>query len=108
MVRRFLGWPHSPRPLRLGGESSALRNGALPRKMSESFVRLGHAVRLLAGVHGLAFLLVGGHEFISEPLAHGTSCLGAAGVDQPSERQALLAALVDLHRDLVVGPANPS
>ena len=32
-------------------------------------------------------------------------CL-AAGIDDPAKRQALLATLVHLHRNLVVGPAN--
>src|SRR5690606_2227355 len=87
------------KPARTAGRSSMRR---LPREVGERLVRLGHAVGVLAGAHGLALAAIGSHQLFGEPIGHGSSPALAAGIDQPAERQALLPALVDLHRHLVV------
>src|SRR4051794_17292032 len=43
---------------------AALPPWRLPREVRERLVRVRHAVRLLAGVHRLAFLAEGGHQLV--------------------------------------------
>src|ERR671912_6720 len=64
---------------------------SLPREVGERLVRVGHAVGVLAGAHGLAFLLEGGEELVGEAVAHGAAAAVAAGLEDPADREALLA-----------------
>src|SRR5258706_11032703 len=81
-------------------------NRQLPREVGEGLVGVGHAVGLLASVHGLAFLAVGGEQLVGETLRHRAAALVTAGGEQPAEGERLLALAVDLHGHLVVGATD--
>ncbi len=63
-------------------------------------------MRLLAGVDGLAVIFGRIHQFTSQALGHGPAFLTARRLNDPPERQALLALAGDLHRHLIGGPAD--
>jgi len=78
----------------------------LQREVGERLVGVGHAMGLVAGVHGFAFLAVGRQEFVRQALGHRSSALIAAGIEKPAKRQRLLTLAVHLHRHLIVGATD--
>src|SRR5271157_3588163 len=66
-------------------------NPALPAQVGEGAVRLRHLVRVFLLLHHRARVVVGVYDLGGEGVAHGDALPGAGGVDDPADREALLA-----------------
>src|SRR5262249_19832410 len=78
----------------------------LPGEVGEGLVRIGHLDGVLALGHRLAFTAVSSHELIGQADEHRPALLAPRRLDDPANRQALLADPIHLHRHLVSSAAD--
>src|ERR1022692_1076398 len=70
----------------------------LPAVMGECFVRLGHAVRVLALLDRLTLVAGGVHDLSGKLVRHRTARARARILDEPAHAHRLTAIGADLHR----------
>ena len=73
----------------------------LPGEVSKGFIRVSHTVGIFSFGNRSTFFAVRGHQFVRKLLVGGSALFVANSTEHPAKREALLAALVDLHRHLV-------
>lgn len=69
--------------------------------MGEGFVGLGHFMDLIAFADRVALSLVGFQDFGCKCIAHRNAFAGIGKINDPAQRQRVLAIGRDFHRDLI-------
>src|SRR5262245_61788202 len=83
------------------GSRERSRSSSLPTVMGERLVRVGHTMRVLALLDGVAAAACGIHQLVREPLAHRLLAARPGVVHEPANRERLTAHLADLDRHLI-------
>src|SRR5216117_1960772 len=78
-----------------------------PSVMRERLVRLGHLVHVLAPLDGGPLALGGVHDLPYQSVGHGMLLTGAGVIHQPAQRERGASGGPNLHRHLLVRPADP-
>src|ERR1700684_668395 len=84
----------------------ALAGRDLPAIVREGLVGLRHAVDVVLALVGVALLLTGVQQLVSEPLGHRLLATGASELDQPANGQRPGPARGNLDRNLVGGATD--
>src|SRR5882724_2988155 len=91
-----------------GAETADMRKGPdwLPAEVGEGAIRLRHLVRVFLLLHDTAGVVVGVDDLGREGLPHRRALATRGRVNDPAQREALLALKRNFHRHLVGGATD--